>query len=144
MFACFKQNYMSILDKLRKSTQSGYDLKVSDFFTDTNVNGYGSKEETSFYFSNLDDRAALELECMFEYLKAGKRLDGLLIPRKDRAGNEYVWCNFLLPKGSSGLKVLLFGEILKFIQDYQNGVFNVPFTLVELYEEAERKSEAAV
>ena len=132
---------MSILDKLRKSSQGGdYDLKVSQFFTDTNVNGYATKEEFLFYISNLEERAALELELFFEYLKEGKRLDSLPLSRKDRADNDYVWCNFQLRKGGPGVKVLLFGQILKFIKDYQDGAFNVSFTLVELYEEAEGKS----
>lgn len=132
---------MSILDKIRKSSQGGdYDLKASQFFTDTNTNGYVSKEEFLFYLSNLENRVALELELFFQYLKDGKRLDSLPLPRKDRADQEYVWCNFQLRKGTPGLKVLLFGDILKFIQDYQNGTINVPFTLIDLYEEAERKS----
>ncbi len=135
---------MGIIEKLDKSAKSKIaDLTTGQFFTDTNVNGYISKEEFLFHLSNLDTREAEELEQFFNYVREGKRLDTLPVPRKDRGGNAYVWANFQLRKGSPGVKVLIFGEILNFIKDYQDGLFTVGFTLVDLFEEAERTSDAA-
>jgi hypothetical protein len=131
---------MSIIDKLKKSNNSKIaDLTASQFFTDTNTNGYVNKEEFLFHLENIQPREAQELEQFFDYLKEGKRLDTLPVPRKDRGDNEYVWCNFPLRKGSPGVKVILFGRILDFIKDYQDGAFNVAFSLVGLYEEAEKQ-----
>ncbi|MDB5056427.1 MAG: hypothetical protein JWM44_4477 [Bacilli bacterium] len=135
---------MSIINKLNKSAKTKIaDLTASQFFTDTNTNGYVSKEDFLFHMDNLQTREALELEQFFTYLQGEKRLDALPVPRKDRAGNEYIWCNFQLRNGSPGVKILLFDRILDFIKDYQDGAFSVAFSLVGLYEEAEKTSNVA-
>lgn len=135
---------MSLLDKIKNSKREvETNLKASQFFTDTNVNGYTSKENFLFHVSNLDARDVEELEQCFEYLKQGKRLNSLPVPRKDRADNKYIWCEFPLRRGNPGVKVILFDRLLDFIKDYQEGAFNVPFSLEELYMEAQLQNDAA-
>jgi len=135
---------MSILDKLKKTATSKVaELSTSQFYTDSNVNGFASKKETSEYLSNLDTRELEELEQLFAYLKDGKRIDFVPIARNDRNGNPYVWINIQLRKGNLGLKVLLFADLLRFLKEYQDGAFAIGFTLEDLYEEAERDTNAA-
>jgi len=135
---------MSILEKLKKTATSKVaELSTSQFYTDCSVNGFASKKETSEYLSNLDTRELEELEQLFAYLKDGKRIDFVPIARNDRNGNPYVWINIQLRKGNLGLKVLLFADLLRFLKEYQDGAFAIGFTLEDLYEEAERDTNAA-
>ncbi|RZK22517.1 MAG: hypothetical protein EOO43_09510 [Flavobacterium sp.] len=123
------------------STQPGTGIfpnNATYFFKRAGNEGYFEKSEFLTWLLGLTDDERRKLKLLLEYMSRKVRLNNLPFEKTDSHGRPYIWCRFLLPNAIQEFKVIVGGEMIKFIKDYQQGIFSPNFSLNQLYLEAEQ------
>ena len=111
--------------------------KANLFFTDNNVNGYMSKAEFGTYLSGLQEIDFNRFQRMLELTSKKFPINNVPVIRTDNGDHEeVVWLKFKLPNSEQRLRIVCDENILRFIQDYQEGNFRNAFSFEELIVEA--------
>lgn len=79
-----------------------------------------------------------EMDAFFNLVKEKNKMAINRRIQKDKGGNPYRYENFIRPRGNEGVKVMVIGNILQFIADYQQDKWVTNFTLDDLVVEAEK------
>ncbi|RVU02370.1 hypothetical protein EOD41_00060 [Mucilaginibacter limnophilus] len=98
----------------------------------------GDKDGFLHFGETLRDEDEEELSAFFSLINEKLKMTIHRRIQTDRGGKRYKYENFLRPKGPEGVKVILGGNMLQFIKDYQAGLFETNFTLDDLIAEAHK------
>lgn len=111
---------------------TGNKLKATEFFKENDSKGYFTKSTFENYANSLVRDEVDQFIGFIGELKNGVKLNLKLKIREDRSNRQYVWCEFMYARASKGYKIIIDGEILRFIEDYATGKITVDFTAEEL------------
>lgn len=119
-----------------ENSNSARKLSATQFFKDNDPMGYFEKSEFEEYARGMVRNEPEQFMGFIDQLKNGIKLNLKLQTREDKSGRKYTWVEFMYARATSGYKVIVDGEILRFIEDYATGKISVTFTAEELLEAA--------
>jgi hypothetical protein len=129
---------MSIIKKRRgESTSSQTTLTPKMFLGKEGKEPYIDPKTLLTFIDNSRIEDVDEMEAFFMLVKENLKMSVNRKIKTDIKGNRYKFETFFRAKGSEGVKVMLIGDIQRFISDYQAGKFEIDFTLEDLVSEAE-------
>ena len=114
----------------------GRKLTAKQFFKENDSRGYFTKPEFIEYVNSMVRKEAPDFIGLLEQLKDGANMNWKFDIREDKANREYVWIDFQFAKATKGFKVIVGGDILRFIQEYAIGLIKVDFTAEDLSDAA--------
>lgn len=127
----------NLFERFNVKKEAAGAAKANQFFTENNQNGYMSKNELGNYLSGLQEIDFKRFERLFELMSKRFPINNFPVIRPDlRDGENVVWLKFKLPNALQNLRIVCDENILRFIQDYQEGKFRNGFQLEELITEA--------
>ena len=126
--------------KLRRAKESSIVgiLTASAFLGKDGKEAYITSSVLLQFIDTARNEDIEEMDSFFSLIKENLKMAINRRELTDRGGNKYKYENFLRPKGPEGVKVVLIGDMQRFITEYQQGAFTIDFTLEELVEEAEK------
>jgi len=128
----------NLFDRFKAKNNAAGAAKASLFLTENNANGYMSKNDLSIYLNQLTATDFLRFERMFELMFKRFPINNYIHRVIDKIDNEEVlWLKFKLPNSQQNVRIIYDKDILRFIQDYQEGKFRNGFELEALILEAE-------
>lgn len=119
-----------------ENTSTARKVSAIQFFKENDDNGYFGKSEFEDYARSMVRNEPEQFMGFIDQLKNGVKLNLKLQTREDKSGRIYTWVEFMYARATSGYKVIVDGEILRFIEDYATGKINVTFTAEELLDVA--------
>jgi hypothetical protein len=114
-------------------------LTTKMFFGGDGWPPYFTEDEWIDYGKRLRLPEIDDLRRLISLMSAGFRMDGNSKTRTDQGKRTYLYDHFIQSKARPGVKIIIEGGILQFIQDYQEGKIAIGFTLDELVAEAKKK-----
>jgi hypothetical protein len=120
------------------SSLSAPKITAADFFGKNGKPGYSTSEEFLEYGETLTPSDEEHLRKGANYMKEGLRTDGGSEIRRDVAGKQYQYYRFYKSRSTPGVKFILTTSIIRLINDYQNGLITIDFTLDDLINEARK------
>lgn len=114
----------------------GRKLTAKQFFKENDANGYFTKPDFVKYVNGMVNNEADEFVGLISNFKDGAKIDLKFQLREDKAKRQYAWIEFQFAKAKKGFKVVVDGDILRFIEQYAVGLIKVDFTAEDLSDEA--------
>jgi len=99
---------------------------------------FPSRQAFLDYGNSLRPSEDRDLGTFFNNSKLRIRSDGNLEVREDQGGKQYVYPRFARGNTNPGTKIVLGGELLRFLTDFFEDKFVIGFDMSELIEEAEK------
>ena len=126
------------LFQTEQDSQNGRGRKVTakQFFKENHDRGYFTKAEFVNYAGQLIRNEVPDFIGLIELMKDGATMNWKFSVREDKANREYVWIDFQFARAIKGFKVMIGGDILRFIQEYAIGLIKIDFTAEDLSIEA--------
>lgn len=119
------------------STTAATPINAKQFLGIEEGQSYSTSEFIPKFGLSLRDAEAQQFEQAIDYTQKGYPIVGALITRMDKGNRPYVMANFEVRRGVAvPLKVIVEGNILQFLKDYQEGRITINFSLAELIEVA--------
>lgn len=126
----------------RRSSEQGSDTvyKAKDMFLETNPErGIFSATVLLDYTIPMAPKRRQKEAALWDRLRSGTSIKGILVPGRDKDDNEYLWIEFDLPRGIEQHKVIVLSDkMVEFFQKYQTAQVSIRFTHQQLLEEATR------
>lgn len=97
---------------------------------------YTTPTQIISYCRSLREPEVKQLEKCFKCYKDGLRIISSSTPSIDKGGRNYIFVNFLKPKGTIGVKLILEAGMEEMLDDYLEGKVIIKFSLKDLVEEA--------
>jgi|GEM_PF-4863126 len=127
----------NLFQRFKGNKEAAGAAKANLFFTDNNVNGYMSKAEFETYLSGLQEIDFNRFQRLLELTSKKFPINNVPVIRTDSVDHEeVVWLKFKLPNSEQRLRIVCDENILRFIQDYQEGNFRNAFSFEDLMVEA--------
>jgi len=131
-----------INNKNRLSSEQGSDsvYNAKDMFLETNPEkGIFSATGLLDYTIPMSPKRRQKEAALWDRLRSGTKIKGILVPGLDKDEKEYLWIEFELPRGVEQHKVILLSDrMVEFFQKYQTAQVSIRFTHQQLLEEATR------
>lgn len=127
----------NLYTRFNANKESAGAAKVNLFFKENNHNGYMTKPEFTEYLNGLQERDFVRFERFLEYTFKRFPINNVPVIKQDPQDSEdVVWLKFKLPNSEQRLRIICDGNILRFVQDYQEGKFLNGFLFEDLIKEA--------
>lgn len=120
-------------------------ITKTNFFTNNDPNGIADATVFMDVYHPMTPKIKQKYAYLWELLRTGHDINGMLEERTDRDNIPYVWVEVKLLRGVIAFKVVLLSpQMFEFFIRYQSGLASVRFTLQELVAEAEKLDKRPV